>query len=90
MIKNIFWLMLLVLGGFHFDAYSSICKQERPMVELLRCSTERDPKDLRSINILFETSERSGCCSHHGGVCGCSNGRAVCCDDEYSPTCGCD
>lgn len=30
-----------------------------------------------------------GCCSHHKGVCGCNNGRAVCCDGEYSPTCGC-
>lgn len=33
--------------------------------------------------------ERSGCCSHHGGVCGCSSGRAVCCDGQFSPTCGC-
>ncbi len=33
--------------------------------------------------------ERSGCCSWHGGVCGCSNGRAVCCDGNYSPTCRC-
>jgi hypothetical protein len=31
-----------------------------------------------------------GCCSHHGGVCGCGMGRAVCCDGQYSPSCGCD
>lgn len=37
-----------------------------------------------------ETTERSGCCSHHKGVCGCSYGRTVCCDGSYSPTCGCD
>ena len=30
-----------------------------------------------------------GCCSWHKGVCGCENGRAVCCDGTYSPTCGC-
>lgn len=30
-----------------------------------------------------------GCCSWHGGVCGCSNGRALCCDGQLSPTCGC-
>ncbi len=30
-----------------------------------------------------------GCCSHHRGVCGCDGGRAVCCDGQYSPTCGC-
>ena len=33
--------------------------------------------------------EQRGCCSHHGGVCGCSGGRAVCCDGSYSPSCGC-
>ena len=33
--------------------------------------------------------ERSGCCSWHGGVCGCSGGRAVCCDGQLSPSCGC-
>lgn len=32
---------------------------------------------------------RSGCCSHHGGVCGCSGGRVVCCDGIYSPSCTC-
>ncbi len=32
---------------------------------------------------------RRGCCSWHGGVCGCSNGRAVCCDGSLSPSCGC-
>src|SRR5262245_32306349 len=33
---------------------------------------------------------RSGCCSHHGGVCGCERGRAACCDGSPSPSCGCD
>lgn len=30
-----------------------------------------------------------GCCSSHGGVCGCSGGRAKCCDGTLSPTCQC-
>ena len=30
-----------------------------------------------------------GCCSHHGGVCGCSGGRQVCCDGALSPSCLC-
>ena len=34
--------------------------------------------------------KRSGCCSWHGGVCGCRNGRVVCCDGTLSPTCRCD
>jgi len=33
--------------------------------------------------------ERRGCCSHHGGVCGCEKGRALCCDGKLSPSCGC-
>jgi hypothetical protein len=30
-----------------------------------------------------------GCCSWHGGECGCSGGRDVCCDGTLSPTCSC-
>lgn len=30
-----------------------------------------------------------GCCSHHGGVCGCSGGRQSCCDGSLSPSCTC-
>ena len=33
--------------------------------------------------------ERSGCCSHHGGVCGCSGTRQRCCDGALSPSCLC-
>lgn len=37
-----------------------------------------------------EKVARSGCCSWHGGICGCSSsGRAVCCDGQLSPSCGC-
>lgn len=37
----------------------------------------------------YPFANRQGCCSHHGGVCGCGGGRAVCCDGSYSPSCGC-
>ena len=33
--------------------------------------------------------ERSGCCSWHGGVSGCSGGRIVCNDGSLSPSCTC-
>lgn len=36
-----------------------------------------------------EEAERSGCCSWHSGVCGCSGGRVVCCDGVLSPSCTC-
>ncbi len=34
---------------------------------------------------------RSGCCSWHGGVCGCNAGRnrIKCCDGTLSPSCTC-
>ncbi|MBP3820210.1 hypothetical protein J6G99_01030 [bacterium] len=48
------------------------------------------PKSTYSVNAFQCTiEERSGCCSHHGGVCGCSYGRAKCCDGSLSPSCGC-
>lgn len=43
----------------------------------------------RSISSEPGKAEQRGCCSHHGGVCGCSFGRAVCCDGNLSPSCGC-
>lgn len=31
-----------------------------------------------------------GCCSWHGGQCGCtSSGRVMCCDGTTSPSCRC-
>ena len=30
-----------------------------------------------------------GCCSWHGGICGCSDSRVVCCDGQFSPSCTC-
>ena len=36
-----------------------------------------------------DTLDRRGCCSHHGGVCGCSGPRIKCCDGSLSPSCGC-
>lgn len=33
---------------------------------------------------------QQGCCSWHGGVCGCSYGSVQCCDGSASPSCSCD
>lgn len=40
---------------------------------------------------LFPDLARSGCCSWHGGVCGCNQAldRIVCCDGSLSPSCTC-
>lgn len=38
----------------------------------------------------FNVEAKSGCCSHHGGVVGCSSsGRQVCADGTLSPSCTC-
>ena len=38
----------------------------------------------------FSVDAKSGCCSWHGGVSHCAeNGRYVCNDGTYSPTCTC-
>jgi len=50
-----------------------------------RCKTlQSDPSATTPIQ-----EARSGCCSWHGGVCGCSGSRTVCCDGSLSPSCGC-
>lgn len=33
--------------------------------------------------------DRSGCCSSHGGVCGCLGNSTRCCDGSISPSCSC-
>lgn len=47
-------------------------------------------KKVLASNAFIDDPEKRGCCSHHGGVCGCSEGRAQCCDGSLSPSCGCD
>jgi hypothetical protein len=57
---------------------------------LLGGSTIADcPAEVSEEHTLLSV-ERRGCCSHHGGVCGCEKGRALCCDGRLSPSCGCD
>lgn len=50
----------------------------------------RTPTARPGSEMIAELDDRSGCCSYHGGVCGCSGGRARCCDGTLSPSCGCD
>lgn len=43
-----------------------------------------------SQNVMPQTAERSGCCSHHGGVAYCGkNGYYICRDGSQSPSCRC-
>ncbi len=42
--------------------------------------------------ISASADARQGCCSHHGGVqqCDTNNGRLLCNDNTYSPSCKCE
>lgn len=43
-----------------------------------------------SPDVMDLIEQRRGCCSWHGGVCGCSSGgRVECCDGTLSPSCKC-
>lgn len=42
-----------------------------------------------AITHIVTADQRRGCCSHHGGVCGCKQSRALCCDGTLSPSCRC-
>lgn len=43
-----------------------------------------------SPDVMDLIEQRRGCCSWHGGVCGCSSGgRVQCCDGTLSPSCRC-
>jgi hypothetical protein len=52
-------------------------------------STANNKSSICEPNKSSNQFARRGCCSHHGGVCGCSGGRAACCDGTLSPSCGC-
>ena len=61
--------------------------QTAPVNQLVPVQKPADCKG--KIFASAEEALQSGCCSWHGGVCGCSNGRKTCCDGETSPSCSC-
>lgn len=44
--------------------------------------------EIKPQNSPYEMAKQ-GCCSWHGGVCGCFAGRVQCCDGTLSPSCRC-
>lgn len=79
--KNFFILIIIFIFTNQTNAI------EPPVLESLTSSTEINYNDVQKDNDDYTT--KSGCCSHHGGVCGCALGETVCCDGTISPTCGC-
>jgi hypothetical protein len=78
-------VMVPVLSISLLGAASSLCSDARPM--------KNSRADSVRIADLYLASEDypmgRGCCSWHGGECGCKDGRDVCCDGTFSPSCSC-
>ena len=76
--------MRILLLGFLALMISNSCFAAPP--------PSADPEDTycRQVQLQVPSDDlQRGCCSYHSGVCGCKNGRTVCCDGTLSPTCTC-
>lgn len=58
-------------------------------VDQLIPATGQSCESLKRSGVDGGALAKSGCCSWHQGVCGCSGGRQVCCDGSLSPSCTC-
>ena len=77
-------LLFISPSAFAVDPPSSV-----PMLPLCEILTPPAAMSQPVENAAEQVAQR-GCCSHHGGVAGCSKeGRAVCRDGSLSPSCGC-
>jgi endonuclease YncB( thermonuclease family) len=71
-----FTLSILFLSSTSFAGTVGVTRSEGIACELLADASPIQP-------------QARGCCSSHGGVCGCSGGRSLCCDGTLSPSCTC-
>ena len=86
-----------------FISSVSMSIDAKPISGYTNIDTAPAESELNAISSLFHLNKREpicqvqneelagrGCCSHHGGECGCSDsGRDICCDGTLSPSCGC-
>lgn len=104
--KNLFnfifaFVLFIALIGFGFASdFSQNMNNTKPNV-ITKKSPNQKSVSVPSDNIqVFDKTKfnsdafylaRRGCCSHHGGVCGCdqASGMIQCCDGTLSPTCTC-
>lgn len=88
-------LMLLPLMSFAEQQQQQQQKQEQYKIDVSVCPVEQTKGELKIFEkecthkTAFYYAGR-GCCSRHGGQCGCDfTGRVRCCDGTLSPTCKC-
>lgn len=75
-------ILLILSFSLMLFANDSIINKDSCMSQPITSNNE-----LISKNIV--DTQKRGCCSWHGGVNGCKNGRVVCADGTYSPSCTC-
>lgn len=80
--KKLFFLFILLFSLVSPGIASKI-NSELVINELQSCDQYNQSKE------SGEKIAAKGCCSRHGGVCGCNNGRVTCCDNSTSPSCTC-
>lgn len=68
------------------------CAGQAESVQWLDAQNQLQPASTVSALSNTANAERRGCCSHHGGVCGCdgATGMQLCCDGTDSPSCECE
>ncbi len=72
---------LLVAGSVNAEAERA---NQSPAV-----ASKQVCQKMKSDGASAEQLAKRGCCSWHGGVCGCVGGRVTCCDQTFSPSCTC-
>ena len=83
--KHIFVVVLLTV--VFFLSGTSFALDE---AQLSDTPTQRSCEQLQNSGFDSEQLAKSGCCSCHSGVYGCSGGgRQECCDGTLSPSCTC-
>jgi len=85
MITILLFLGILAVGSTLGQTAEGDCITEN--FEFFTYSITED--NLEASTALYAYNEQRGCCSWHGGVCGCSGGRKECCDGTLSPSCTC-
>lgn len=83
-------ILCLALAVCGFTYSPSIAETSIDNEQIHQTAAPLQEKTCVSNQLVDQELERRGCCSWHGGVCGCSEGRALCCDGTLSPSCGCD
>ncbi len=76
--KKVIWFLFILIVTAFANTTPSNTHQINEQLKQPSCEQIKDKKYVRR-----------GCCSHHNGVCGCTNGRQQCCDGSLSPSCTC-